>query len=106
MNQGEFELSTAAMDQAAQECRLMAQRMRDLEQELRREKTRMVFSWKGNGCNAFEMQFRILLQQLSDITQNLWDKGEEIISAQQAYLQADVDAAKRLAGKGGPGGGS
>ena len=29
MNQGEFELSTAAMDQAAQECRLMAQRMRD-----------------------------------------------------------------------------
>ena len=98
MSRSEFELNTAAMDSAAKECRLLAQTMRNLEQDLRRGKSRLAFSWKGNGCNAFEIQFRLMVQQLSDLADNLWDKGEEILAAECAYRQADVEGAKRMDG--------
>ena len=98
MRQTDFELNTAAMDSAAGECRSLARKMRDLEQRLCRGRSHLAFSWKGDGCNAFEVQFRLLTGQLSDIADSLWEKGEEILDAQCAYRQADVDAAKHLAG--------
>ncbi len=84
------------MDGATRECRLMAQKMRQVEQELRKQKTALAFSWKGTGCDTFEIQFRLLIRQLADVTDNLWDKGEEILEAEQAYIQADVDASKAI----------
>ncbi len=95
---GDFVLNTRSMDTSAKSCQELAERMKTLKDELNAEKDNILFFWEGKGCNEFEKQYRLLVQQLSDITDNLWDTGEKILTAEQDYIQADTNAAKALDG--------
>lgn len=96
MAQSDFELDTSSMDTAAGKCQDLAEKMKDLKYDLEGEKESLMWSWSGEGGNEFEKQFRRLLQQLSDITESLWEMGEEILEAEEAYIQADTNAAKQV----------
>ena len=94
-----FELDTSFMDEAASSCQDLAEKMKTLKYDLEREKETLMWSWSGEGRNEFEKQFRRMLQQLSDVTESLWEMGEQILEAEEAYIQADTNAAKQLEGK-------
>lgn len=98
MSSADFVLNTSSMDDAADGCQKLAEKMRGIKQELTSSKDSLIFYWEGKGCNEFEKQYRLLLQQLSDITDNLWETAEKILSAEEAYIQTDTDAAKALDG--------
>ena len=44
-------------------------------------------------------KYKIFEQQVADIKNGLWDLYEDIVSAEEDYIQADCDAAKKIDGK-------
>lgn len=52
--------------------------------------------WVGNGKNQFETQMRLMLSQLDDISKILYDISEALQDAEAAYIDADVETAKRI----------
>lgn len=95
---GDFELNTSSMDKSAEGCHKLAELMQELKVKLNTEKNNALFYWSGKGCNEFQKQYRLLVQQLTDITDNLWETAERILAAEEAYIQTDTNAAKQLDG--------
>ena len=54
--------------------------------------------WAGKGRNEFEKKYKIFEQQVADIKNGLWDLYEDIVAAEEGYIQADTDAAKAMDG--------
>lgn len=97
-NLRDFELNTGNMAKTAEQCKTVADKMNALRAELRESKDALLFTWAGEGRNEFEKQFRLLDQQFSDIVDDTMNMYEEILSKEEAYIQADTDAAKQLEG--------
>lgn len=94
----DFELDTKSMSATAEQCKQLAEKMRDLRSDLEHVKNDLLSSWAGYGRNEFEKQYRLLNQQFSDIIDDTWDMYEKIIASEESYIQADVDAAKAIDG--------
>lgn len=94
----DFVLDTSSMDAAASKCQELSHKMKLLKDELINEETKLLFCWEGKGRNEFEKQFRLLKNQLGDISDTLMETGEKILNAEQSYIQTDTDAAKSLEG--------
>lgn len=97
-----FELDTRSMSEIAGKCEKIANRMRTMKQDLDDAKTRLVAQWHGEGSSTFQKKYHFLVQQLKDLSENLYDLAEEIRTAEDAYIQADMDAAKLMDGKSEP----
>ena len=93
-----FELSTKYMNEAANNCQKLAEMISDYKQEMKNAKDDLMFSWAGKGADEFDCQFRILLQQVTDVSDCLWDMAERIIACYEAYVEADTKAAQQLDG--------
>ena len=94
----DFKLNTKTMDSAAGSCQELAEDMKSLKDELTEAKSNLMFSWQGKACNEFQKQFRLLVQQLDDVTTNLWETAERILDCQEAYFQTDTNTAKQMDG--------
>lgn len=97
-NQTTFELDTQNMGTTANQCKSIADKMRDLRSELGRARADLLKTWVGKGRNEFEKQFRLLDQQFSDIVDDTMDIYEAILKAEGDYIQADTDLAKQTDG--------
>ena len=97
-NLTDFELNTESMAKTAEQCKAMADKMSALRAELREAKDALLFTWSGEGRNEFEKQFRLLDQQFSDIVDDTLNMYEEILAKEEAYIQADTDAANQMEG--------
>lgn len=100
---GDFTLDTSSMSSIAETCKELAERMRTMKQELDNAKTEALQNWAGEGRNMFEKKYHYLIQQLGDITDDLFEMSEGIYDAEDSYIQTDMDAAKRLDGVSSPG---
>lgn len=98
VTQDEFRLDTKEMTEAIEKCKTLVEKMKTLRSDLEKEKDALMFTWVGYGRNEFEKQFRILNQQFSDMIDDTWDMYENLITANESYIQADVDAQKSLDG--------
>ena len=99
MAENVFKLYTGSMDAAASACQQLGDKTKQLKDDLTNAETTLLFYWEGKGRNEFEKQFRLLKEQLGDISTTLMETAEKILTAEQTYLQADTDAAKALDGK-------
>lgn len=97
-NQAVFELDTKNMGTTANQCKSIADQMRNLRSELSRARDDLLKTWIGKGRNEFEKQFRLLDQQFSDIIDDTVDMYEAILKAEGEYIQADTDLAKQTDG--------
>ena len=97
-NQTDFELDTQHMGATANQCKEIADQMRDLRTELGHARDELLRTWVGKGRNEFEKQFRLLDQQFSDIVDDTTDIYEAILKAEGEYIQAATDAAKQADG--------
>ena len=95
---GDFVLNTENMDEAAKGCQTLAEKMQDLKDKIGNLQSDLAFCWDGKGHNAFQKQYRLLTQQLADITDNLWQTAENILTAEESYIQTDTEAAQKLDG--------
>lgn len=92
----DFKLDTKSMDQAINDCKKLAEKMRELKQQLQDGEVALIGSWEGEGSTAFQKKFHVLSQQLGDLKDDLYCLAEDIKTAQEVYIQADTDSAKYL----------
>ena len=97
-SQQEFTLDTSSMAATAEHCKKLYETLQDWRTDMEEKKNQLLWTWIGKGRNEFEKQYRLLNQQLSDIIDDTKDMYEKIIDAEEAYIQADVDAAKQADG--------
>lgn len=56
----------------------------------------LLFSWHGEGKTEFEKDFSTIYQQLSDISDIMYDLYDAIVDADATYVQTDEDIAKGI----------
>ena len=95
----EFNLDTSNFDAVISKADTLADKMASLKNELDGMKNNLMFSWAGKGRNTFEKKYRLLSQQFGDLSDDLREICEDLISKQEAYIQADTNASKALEGK-------
>lgn len=94
-----FELDTKSFETIIDESRELAEQLRTLKYDLDEAKNTLMWSWEGEARNTFEKKYRLLSQQLGDLKDDTWTIYEDIIAAEEAYIQADTNLAKMLDGK-------
>ncbi len=95
-----FKLYTGSMDEAAKHCQTLSEGMLSLKNDLMDAETGLLSYWYGKGRNEFEKKFRLLKGQIGDISDSLMQTAENILAAEQAYIQTDTDLAKEEDGIG------
>ena len=100
--EGDFVLDTTNFSSVAHHCQDLANKMRQLKQDLDNGKVEVLTSWEGKGSKAFQKKYHFLIQQLGDVTDELFDIAESIWNAEDSYIQTDMDAAKSMDGVSSP----
>ena len=99
VSQDEFEFDTVRFRIVINNADALADKMNELKKELDNLNSKLMFTWSGEGRNTFEKKYRLLSQQLGDMKEDLREIAEELKTAEQAYIQYDVDLAKAIDGK-------
>ncbi len=95
----EFSLDTSSFDSVVELSRSLSEKMGDLKNDLDNLKNNLMFSWAGDGRNAFEKKYRLLSQQFGDLRDDLRSISEGLLKIEEEYIQADTDLAKALDGE-------
>lgn len=99
---GNFFLHTKEFDGAVSKSRTLANEMQKLNSDMDNIKNLLLFEWVGEGRNAFEKKYHMLDRQFGDLCEELWEIYEKLCTANEAYLQQDIDAAKQMDGTDNP----
>ena len=91
----DFSLDTSSFAESAKAASALATSLSDAISEADKAVNRMLDSWVGKGRNEFQKKYHIFEQQVTDLKHGLWDLYEAIISAEEAYILADTEAAKK-----------
>lgn len=87
-------INTSHFPDALENIKTMAKDMEDIVRNLDIHKQKLLRNWVGKGRNQFEKSYNVLLRKLEDGRNATWDIYEDLISAQETLLQADVNVAK------------
>ena len=99
---GDFKLDTSNFSSVAQHCQDLANKMRTLKHDLDNGKVELLYTWEGKGSKEFQKKYYFLIQQLGDITDELFGIAESIWNAEDSYIQTDMDYAKSMDGVSSP----
>lgn len=89
-----FHLDTKNFNELITSSRDLAEKMRDLKFDLEGYKNSLVRDWIGDGSNTFQKKFNVLMQQLTDLKDDLYEISDKIASDYEQYMQWDTNAAK------------
>ena len=93
-----FKLDTSVFSTSAEATKKLAETLEDAIADADRAINELYSVWYGKGRNEFEKKYKIFEQQVADIKNGLWDLYEDIVDSEEAYIQADTDAAKTKSG--------
>ena len=96
--QTNFSLDTSSFADSAKAAKKLAETLEDAIADADKAINSLYDIWVGKGRNEFEKKYKIFEQQVADIKNGLWDLYEDIVAAEEAYIQADTDAAKAMDG--------
>ena len=97
--QTQFKLDTSSFSNAANSAKKLAEKLEDAILDCDKAIDKLYFDWSGKTRNEFEKKYHIFESQVSDIKNGLWELYEDIVAAEESYIQADTDAAKAIDGK-------
>lgn len=96
--QTKFSLKTDTFASSADSAKQLSETLEDAIANCDKAINSLYGVWVGKGRNEFEKKYKIFEQQVADIKNGLWDLYEDIVSAEEEYIQGDCDAAKKLDG--------
>lgn len=96
--QFDFKLDTSAFTKSAEAAKNLAETLEGAIAKADKAINDLYDVWAGKGRNEFEKKYKIFEQQVADIKNGLWDLYEDIVAAEEGYIQADTDAAKAMDG--------
>ena len=94
MSNQQAHVDTSNFPDALKSIETMAKAMEGLVDTLNGHKSSLLENWVGKGRNQFEKSYNVLIRKLKDGSKITWDMYEDLISAQEELIQADVDIAK------------
>ena len=97
-SQAEFDLYTGNFQTTVDNLKKMYKTMTNLKCDLDDMEMRLLMSWEGEGRNTFQKKYRVVIQSLKDINADMQKIADEILDAEQAYLEADMKCAKMVEG--------
>lgn len=95
----DFYLDTEKMDQVIEKVQGLAKTTETFRQDFSKYLVNATTNWQGKARNEFDVKSHTIMQQVTDITQTLYDVAEDLLKASTAYMQADTDLAKSMDGK-------
>lgn len=93
-----FKLDTSAFAKSANATKKLTEQLDAVIEKVDNSVDELFGSWVGKGRNAFEKEYHIFERQMSDVRNGLWDLYEDIVGAEEAYIQQDLENAKEHAG--------
>ena len=93
-----FKLDTSAFANAANSAKTLADELENVILDCSNEVNLAYSDWSGETRNEFEKKYKIFDSQATDIKNGLWDLYEDLVAAEESYIQADTDIAKKLGG--------
>ena len=69
-----------------------------IKKKLGEETEKLLRNWRGKGKTQFEKEYRILMQQLTDIADIMYELRENLIDAEASYIEADIALSKQYSG--------
>lgn len=95
----EFSLDTSSFDSVIEYSKKLADKMSELKYDMDKMKDALMSSWVGKGRNQFEKKYRLLGQQFGDLSDDMYQIYEDLMSIEESYIQADTNESKMLDGK-------
>lgn len=96
--QTQFKLDTSSFSDAANSAKKLAENLENAMLNCDNAINSLYWDWSGKARNEFEKKYKIFESQVTDIKNGLWDLYEDIVAAEESYIQADTDAAKAMDG--------
>lgn len=94
----DFYLDTKNMDAIIAQVQRIAETMERTKEEYRRQVTSLTRNWAGRSRVMFDKKSAELIRTLTDVSQSFFDIGEDLLTASQAYMEADMENSKALDG--------
>lgn len=94
-----FYLDTKNMDAIIVQVQKIAETMESAREKYRERVTSLTVNWSGKGRVMFDKKSAQLIQTLTDVSQSFFDIGEDLLTASQAYMEADMENSKALDGR-------
>lgn len=94
-NTVEYIYSQAIVD-AAKKVDAALVEYKDVMKHISNATTSLTSTWYGEGKTAFEKDYSTIYQQLSDISDIMYDLYDALIDAAATYVQTDEEIAKGL----------
>ena len=98
MSGGDFYLDTKNMDAIIVQVQKIAETMQNTKENYRKAITSLTKDWDGEGRKMFDKKSAQLMRTLTDVSQSFYDIGEDLLTASQSYMEADMQKAKTLDG--------
>lgn len=92
----EFKLVVSSMDEAVIKIQKLAKSVQSLKGELNQYIIYGINDWQGKGRNMFERKYKLIMRQLKDMSEDMYDMGEDLLAAAELYIQTDMDSAKGI----------
>lgn len=96
--QTEFKLDTSRFSDCANSAKALAEKLEDAVLNCDTAINTLYVNWMGKTRNEFEKKYKIFEHQVTDIKNGLWDLYEDIVAAEESYIQADTNMAKEREG--------
>ncbi|MCI6359149.1 MAG: WXG100 family type VII secretion target [Clostridiales bacterium] len=94
-----FYLDTSNMDSVISQVQNLAAKTEELHADFQTMLTHTTQDWTGKARTTFDKKAHMLMQELTDVTQSLFDMSEELLSASTTYMEADTQLAQATDGK-------
>ncbi len=94
-----FYLDTSKMDGVIGNIQQLAKTTEDMRGTFQKAITNTATDWSGEARTMFDKKAHMLMQQLTDVSQSLFDIAETLINTATAYMEVDTQAAKEQDGK-------
>lgn len=93
-----FKLDTSKFVNVANDTKKLADELENVILKCSNTINKLYGDWSGETRNEFEKKYKIFDSQVTDIKNGLWDLYEDIVTAEESYIQADTDLAKTMKG--------
>ena len=98
LSQKDFDLFTGRFNETAEELKKIYKTMTELKVNLDLKQNKLLPTWFGKGRNEYEKKYRLIVQRLTDINDDLEKIADTILEAEAEYISADMELAKALEG--------
>ena len=89
-------LEVSGITEASKQFRSKIEEFDKCVSEMNSETNKVTRDWIGEGSNQFQTQMQLMLSQLDDISEILYDIYKALLDAEVAYIDEDIEVAKQF----------